>query len=125
MEELEEERRILYVAITRAKINCYLSYAKERLFGNDIMKRNESPFLSEINDSKYIQIYDLDQNENYINNEIKYRNNNNYTNFKEKKDIRIIMNNNNNEQKNNDNQKNNLGSKINIKQETHDNNFIN
>ena len=31
LDVLEEERRILYVAITRAKINCYLSYAEQRL----------------------------------------------------------------------------------------------
>jgi superfamily I DNA/RNA helicase len=30
VEELEEERRIFYVALTRAKINCFLSYAEER-----------------------------------------------------------------------------------------------
>ena len=47
-EELEEERRIFYVAITRAKINCYLSYAEERLFETEFKKREESRFLSEI-----------------------------------------------------------------------------
>ena len=44
LEELEEERRIFYVAITRAKINCYLSYANERLIDNQPKKREKSRF---------------------------------------------------------------------------------
>ena len=67
LEELEEERRIFYVAITRAKINCYLSYANERLINNELKKRNQSPFLSDIYNSKYIQKYDLDNNLNFKN----------------------------------------------------------
>ena len=73
-EELDEERRIFYVAITRAKINCYLSYAKERQNDNESKKRNQSPFLSEINDSQYIEPYEFDNNEDYINYENKYKN---------------------------------------------------
>ena len=67
LEELEEERRIFYVAITRAKINCYLSYANERLIDNQLKKREKSRFLSDIYDSQYIQEYDLDNNQNYKN----------------------------------------------------------
>jgi DNA helicase-2/ATP-dependent DNA helicase PcrA len=67
LEELEEERRIFYVAITRAKINCYLSYANERLINNELKKRNQSRFLSDIYNSKYIQKYDLDNNLNFKN----------------------------------------------------------
>ena len=72
LEELEEERRIFYVAITRAKINCYLSYANERLIDNQPKKREKSRFLLDIYDSQYIQEYDLDNNQNYKN----YVNNN-------------------------------------------------
>ena len=39
VEELEEERRIFYVALTRAKINCFLSYAEERKIGEETKKR--------------------------------------------------------------------------------------
>ena len=49
IEELDEDRRILYVGITRAKINCYLFYAKERLNGYENKKRHQSPFLNQIN----------------------------------------------------------------------------
>ena len=70
-EKLEEERRIFYVAITRAKINCYLSYAKERLMDYPIKKREESRFLTEINDTKFIEPFDFGNNENYMIYEIK------------------------------------------------------
>ena len=73
-EELEEERRIFYVAITRAKINCYLSYAEERLNGEESKIRIQSPFLKEINDTQYIEPYDFENNDKYINYENKYKN---------------------------------------------------
>ena len=66
IEVLEEDRRILYVGITRAKINCYLSYAKERLNGDGNKKRHKSPFLDEINELNLIQKYSLD-NEKIMN----------------------------------------------------------
>ena len=49
-EELEEERRLCYVAITRAKKRLYLSYAKQRmLYGRTTFNR-PSRFLGEIPD---------------------------------------------------------------------------
>ena len=65
IEELEEERRILYVAITRAKINCYLSYANQRLKGDETVRRNVSPFLKEIYDYDLIQSYFIEEENNY------------------------------------------------------------
>ena len=65
IEELEEERRILYVAITRAKINCYLSYANQRLKGDETVRRNVSPFLNEIYDYDLIQSYSIEEENNY------------------------------------------------------------
>ena len=65
IEELEEERRILYVAITRAKINCYLSYAHQRQRGDENTKRHESPFLLEIYDFNLIQNYFIEEEQNY------------------------------------------------------------
>ena len=74
LEELEEERRIFYVAITRAKINCYLSYAIERLNDNESKRREQSRFLEEINDPEFIQIYEFENNYEYRCYENKYRN---------------------------------------------------
>lgn len=56
-QELEEERRLLYVAITRAEKRCFLTSAKKRwLYGED--QRNEpSRFIQEI-DEKYMETID-------------------------------------------------------------------
>ena len=45
---IEEERRLFYVAITRAKEYLYLSMARKRLFRGKPMTRNASRFLFEI-----------------------------------------------------------------------------
>ncbi|MCO5576835.1 hypothetical protein L7F22_030655 [Adiantum nelumboides] len=51
-EELDEENRLLYVAITRAQTLCYLTHVKRReVFGNS-EHRELSPFISRIADSK-------------------------------------------------------------------------
>ncbi len=46
--EMEEERRLMYVGITRAKKNLYLSYAKRRKMWGDYKYYNPSRFLQEI-----------------------------------------------------------------------------
>jgi len=46
--EMEEERRLAYVGITRAKGHLYLTYAKSRLLYGDIKMNMPSRFLSEI-----------------------------------------------------------------------------
>ena len=51
--ELEEERRLLYVAITRAEQECYLTYAKSRWKNGQVNFSNPSRFLSDI-DRRYI-----------------------------------------------------------------------
>ncbi|MDR2194230.1 MAG: UvrD-helicase domain-containing protein [Treponema sp.] len=43
---IEEERRLLYVAMTRAKRGLYLSWAKKRMFQNRIMENKPSRFLA-------------------------------------------------------------------------------
>ncbi|MDR0557404.1 MAG: UvrD-helicase domain-containing protein [Treponema sp.] len=43
---IEEERRLLYVAMTRAKRGLYLSWAKKRMFQNRVMENKPSRFLS-------------------------------------------------------------------------------
>jgi len=47
-EELEEERRLFYVAITRAKKKVYLTHARERFRYGKISFQTSSRFLSEI-----------------------------------------------------------------------------
>ena len=46
--EMEEERRLMYVGITRAKKNLYLSYAKRRKMWGEYKYYNQSRFISEI-----------------------------------------------------------------------------
>ncbi len=46
--EMEEERRLMYVGITRAKKNLFLSYAKRRKMWGDYKYYNPSRFISEI-----------------------------------------------------------------------------
>ncbi len=45
---VEEERRLFYVAITRAKDLLFLSYSKNRLYFGKLQKQEPSRFLSEI-----------------------------------------------------------------------------
>ncbi|MCF0244918.1 MAG: UvrD-helicase domain-containing protein [Bacteroidaceae bacterium] len=48
---LEEERRLLYVAITRAKKRCYLTHAESRYLYGQWMSNPRSRFLNDINPS--------------------------------------------------------------------------
>jgi len=52
--QLEEERRLFYVAITRAKKRVFMSFAQTRRTFADILYNHESCFLKEI-DEKFIQ----------------------------------------------------------------------
>lgn len=48
-EEIEEERRLLYVAITRAKKECYITRSRYRLnYNGDLKETTISKFLTEI-----------------------------------------------------------------------------
>lgn len=47
-DQVEEERRLLYVAMTRAKETCALSYAKTRFRNGQTVQTRPSRFLSEI-----------------------------------------------------------------------------
>lgn len=46
--ELEEERRLFYVAITRAEERCFISYAKSRFKNGQINFANPSRFIKDI-----------------------------------------------------------------------------
>jgi DNA helicase-2/ATP-dependent DNA helicase PcrA len=48
IDELEEERRLCYVAVTRAKEKLYLTHASTRLYFGDIQANLPSRFLAEI-----------------------------------------------------------------------------
>ena len=50
-EELEEERRLFYVAITRAKTKLHLSYANARYRFGQLQQNEPSRFLEEINEN--------------------------------------------------------------------------
>lgn len=52
--ELEEERRLFYVAITRAEENCIISHAKSRFRNGQNNFANPSRFLKDI-DPKYLE----------------------------------------------------------------------
>ena len=53
--EIEEERRLLYVAITRAKSDCTISYAKSRFRNGQTQFQNRSRFIDDI-DTQYLQL---------------------------------------------------------------------
>lgn len=52
---LEEERRLFYVAITRAEEHCYLSYAKTRMRYGKTEFGSPSRFLYDI-DTNYLRL---------------------------------------------------------------------
>ncbi|MCF0236088.1 MAG: ATP-dependent DNA helicase, partial [Bacteroidaceae bacterium] len=52
--EMEEERRLFYVAVTRAKRFCHLSFARSRYRYGNLEFSDESPFIREI-ESHYLQ----------------------------------------------------------------------
>ncbi len=55
VEEMEEERRLCYVAITRAKINLTISYAKQRMLYGRTNAALPSRFLREIPESEVVR----------------------------------------------------------------------
>ncbi len=54
LSQIEEERRLLYVAITRARNFCMLSYSRSRFRNGATVPTKPSPFLSDI-DRKYLR----------------------------------------------------------------------
>jgi len=47
-EDLEEERRLFFVGITRAKVGLHISYARYRTIRNQMLRSRPSPFLFEL-----------------------------------------------------------------------------
>ncbi len=54
--KLEEERRLFYVAITRAKEKVYLSYARSRYRFGEVAYQSKSRFLDELDGSTYDEL---------------------------------------------------------------------
>lgn len=55
LSQVEEERRLLYVAITRAKLSCTLTYAGSRFRNGQTVMTKPSRFLGDI-DTRYLQL---------------------------------------------------------------------
>jgi len=49
-EDLDEERRLLFVGITRARSRLFISHAQKRLWRGKLRNMQPSPFLQEIED---------------------------------------------------------------------------
>ncbi|MRM84434.1 UvrD-helicase domain-containing protein [Riemerella anatipestifer] len=65
-EELEEERRLFYVALTRAEKQAYLSYAVSRFQWGKITDSEPSRFLSEI-DAQYLDFLNVSMERRFVN----------------------------------------------------------
>lgn len=59
---LEEERRLAYVGITRAKKELYITYAESRRIFNEYVKSDPSRFISEI---ECAMLHKVSSNQNY------------------------------------------------------------
>ena len=78
--EIEEERRLMYVAITRAKKQCCITYANSRYKNGENRMTRPSRFISDINpkflriqSSKLIQSPNIANSQSFINPLQKYR----------------------------------------------------
>lgn len=63
-QELEEERRLMYVAITRAEKHCFITNAKRRWLYGEEQKNEPSRFISDIDDEfiEEVDAYAVDDN---------------------------------------------------------------
>lgn len=82
--DIEEERRLLYVGMTRAMKELYLSWARSRRIFGGIKARYSSAFLEEI-DEKYLDNYN--DEEIYYREQPKTKTHSKYTYVKEPDDV--------------------------------------
>lgn len=75
--QIEEERRLLYVAITRAKETCTITYAGSRFRNGQTVMSRPSRFLSEIDPSflRMVSSVNVPESDNFINPVNNYRRN--------------------------------------------------
>lgn len=59
-ERNEDDRRLFYVGLTRAKRKCFLSWPKTKTTGNNTKTQVESMFLSELGKKTYIKHIEVD-----------------------------------------------------------------
>lgn len=73
--QIEEERRLLYVALTRAKETCTITYAGSRFRNGQTVMTRPSRFLSEIDPSylRMVSSVNVDDSSNFINPVANYR----------------------------------------------------
>jgi DNA helicase-2/ATP-dependent DNA helicase PcrA len=62
--ELEEERRLFYVALTRAEHQAYLTYAQSRYRWGKLVDSEPSRFIEEI-DERYLEYLNIETNPSY------------------------------------------------------------
>jgi DNA helicase-2/ATP-dependent DNA helicase PcrA len=60
-DELEEERRLFFVGVTRAKTNLHVSYARYRMFRGQLLRTIPSQFLYEIGADFIHQVPELEE----------------------------------------------------------------
>jgi DNA helicase-2/ATP-dependent DNA helicase PcrA len=78
LSELEEERRLFYVALTRAKNNAYLSFAQQRFRWGNAEFCKPSRFIGEI-DHQFLNLQNSRSIPMFRNNEINSDSDNQYT----------------------------------------------
>ena len=76
--DLEEERRLFYVALTRAKKQVFLSYAERRLHWGQLREQQPSQFIQEIDQ----QLLKYDNKDNEIQWDYQQNSGTNYDEFK-------------------------------------------
>ncbi|MDE6809329.1 MAG: ATP-dependent DNA helicase, partial [Muribaculaceae bacterium] len=73
--EIEEERRLLYVALTRARNFCMMSFAKTRFRNGQTVPSRQSPFIGDI-DPRYLKPVsgtEIGRRSKFVNPEARYR----------------------------------------------------
>lgn len=64
--DLEEERRLLYVAITRAEKQLFLTRARYRYRHGSLQLQNESAFIHELDKEYLLQVHDFSKGRKYM-----------------------------------------------------------
>jgi DNA helicase-2/ATP-dependent DNA helicase PcrA len=54
--KIEEERRLFYVALTRAKEKVYLSYARSRYRFGEVAYQSKSRFIDELDENTFVEL---------------------------------------------------------------------
>lgn len=63
--QMEEERRLMYVGVTRARENLFLTYARRRMVFGELRYSTPSRFIREAPQELFSGVYNLDQETRY------------------------------------------------------------